>query len=168
MQVLTRFAGLLAGMALAAPMAFAAPSAYAQKTVVATIAQIGEPLSVIAKDRANIVTLIGEGVDPPSLSPHPVGRCPAEPCRPVLYNGLHLEAQLLSMMDRFAAGKPVIAISDALTAPTCCLWEGKIYDPHIWMDPSLWARALQKGVDALAEIDPRNGDFYRANAKDLF
>ena len=27
-------------------------------------AQIGEPLSVIAKDRANVMTLIGEGVDP--------------------------------------------------------------------------------------------------------
>ena len=112
MQVLTRFAGLLAGMALAALMAFAAPSAYAQKTVVATIAQIGEPLSVIAKDRANVMTLIGEGVDPHlyRLTRSDVARLNRADL--VLYNGLHLEAQLLSMMDRFAAEKPVIAISD--------------------------------------------------------
>ena len=168
MQVLTRFAGLLAGMALAAPMAFAAPSAYAQKTVVATIAQIGEPLSVIAKDRANVMTLMGEGVDPHlyRLTRSDVARLNRADL--ILYNGLHLEAQMLSMMERFAAAKPVIAISDAFTGANLLLWEGKIYDPHVWMDPSLWARALQKGVDALTEIDPQNGDYYRTNAKAYF
>ena len=168
MQVLTKFAGLLAGMAMAAPMAFAAPSAYAQKTVVATIAQIGEPLSVIAKDRANVMTLMGEGVDPHlyRLTRSDVARLNRADL--VLYNGLHLEAQLLNMMDRFAAEKPVIAISDAFKSANLLPWEGKIYDPHLWMDPSLWARALQKGVDALTEIDPQNGDYYRTNAKAYF
>ncbi|MEE2721294.1 MAG: zinc ABC transporter substrate-binding protein, partial [Pseudomonadota bacterium] len=38
--------------------------AAAQKTVVATIAQIGEPMREIAGNRVRVLTLMGEGVDP--------------------------------------------------------------------------------------------------------
>ena len=71
--------------------------------IVATIAQIGQPLSVIAADRANIETLISEGVDPHlyRLTRWDVSRL--NQADMIVYNGLNLEAQMVDMLRRFSA-----------------------------------------------------------------
>lgn len=148
--------------------ALAAMPAHARKNVVATIAQIGEPLAVIAAGRANIVTLMGEGIDPHlyRLTRSDVAKINRADL--ILYNGLHLEAQMIDMLDRFAARKPVVAVADTLTANNLLPWDGRTHDPHVWMDPGLWALALGSAVDALAALDPPNGAFYHANADAYF
>ena len=114
--------------------ALAAMPAHARKNVVATIAQIGEPLAVIAAGRANIVTLMGEGIDPHlyRLTRSDVAKINRADL--ILYNGLHLEAQMIDMLDRFAARKPVVAVADTLTANNLLPWDGRTHDPHVWMD----------------------------------
>ena len=74
--------------------------ASAQKTVVATISQIGEPLSVITKGRVVLQTLMGEGVDPHlyRLTRSDVAKLVRADL--IIYNGLQLEAQMLGMMRR--------------------------------------------------------------------
>lgn len=150
--------------ALAATAAWTAP-ATAKIRVVATIAQIGEPLSAIAGDRAEIATLMGEGVDPHlyRLTRSDVAKLTRADL--IVYNGLHLEAQMTDMMARFAARKPVVAVGDALAGSHLLPWDGGGHDPHIWMDPALWAQALSVAVDALAKADPPNAAHYRAGAK---
>lgn len=142
--------------------------AAARKTVVATIAQIGEPLTVIAAGRADIVTLLGEGVDPHlyRLTRSDVAKLTRADL--ILYNGLHLEAQMIDMMNRFAARKPVVAVADTLIGAKLLPWAGQTHDPHVWMDPTLWAKALAAAVDALARLDPANEAIYRQNATVYF
>ena len=140
----------------------------ARKNVVATIAQIGQPLTEIAAGKVDIVTLMGEGVDPHlyRLTRSDVAKINRADL--ILYNGLHLEAQMLGMLDRYARRKPVIAIADTLAGKNLLPWDGMTHDPHVWMDPGLWAEALRAAVAALAELDPPNAALYRANAATYF
>lgn len=142
--------------------------AHARKNVVATIAQIGQPLAEITAGRANIVTLMGDGVDPHlyRLTRSDVAKINRADI--IFYNGLHLEAQMLDMLNRFAARKPVIGIADTLTGRNLLPWDGKTHDPHVWMDPTLWAQALRAAVDTLVQQDPANAATYRTNAAAYF
>jgi manganese/zinc/iron transport system substrate-binding protein len=143
-----------------------------RKTVVATISQIAEPLAVIAAGRADIRALMGEGVDPHLYRLTRADVAKLARADLILFNGLHLEAQMLGMMKRFAAEKPVVALGDALAADRLLPWSGggteATRDPHIWMDPALWAQALGVAVDALAKLDPANAAVYRTNAEAYF
>ena len=110
--------------------AVAALPAHARKNVVTTIAQIGQPLAEIADGKANIVTLMGDGVDPHlyRLTRSDVAKINRADI--VFYNGLHLEAQMLDMLKRFAARKPVVGIADTLKGRNLLSWDGmtRAYD----------------------------------------
>ena len=159
---------LLALSALWSLLWIPASAAATVKTVVATIAQIGEPMTAIAGGHVRIVTLMGAGVDPHlyRLTRSDVAKLTGADL--ILYNGLHLEAQMTDMLQRFAARKPVVAVGDALIGAKLLPWDGQTHDPHVWMDPRLWASALAAGVDALAKLDPGNAATYRRNAAAYF
>lgn len=161
---------LLAALtALFAPAeAQAQAQSQARKTIVATIAQIGQPLAEIAGRKADVITLMGDGVDPHLYRLTRSDVAKINRADMVFYNGLHLEAQMLDMLKRFAARKPVLGIADTLKSRNLLPGDGKTHDPHVWMDPSLWAQALQAAVDALAQHDPANAASYRTNAVAYF
>jgi manganese/zinc/iron transport system substrate-binding protein len=138
-------------------------SAAAQKTVVATIAQIGEPMRAIAGNRVKVLTLMGEGVDPHLYRLTRSDIAKLSRANLILYNGLHLEAQMTDMLARLAKRKPVVAVGEHVATKNLLSWDGKIYDAHVWMNPALWAKALQASVDALSNTDPENAAFYRRN-----
>ena len=148
--------------------ALTALPAHARKNIVTTIAQIGQPLVEITAGKADIITLMGDGVDPHlyRLTRSDVAKINRADI--IFYNGLHLEAQMIDMLNRFAARKLVIGIADTLKGQNLLPWDGKTHDPHVWMDPALWAKALQAAVDALAQHDPENAATYRTNATAYF
>ena len=165
-------AALAAVPAVVWPAREAAAESPARKTVDATIAQIGQPLTVIAAGNADIVTLMGEGVDPHLYRLTRTDVAKLTRADLILYNGLHLEAQMIGMMKRSAAPKPAAAVGAALVAGRLLPWRGTggdaTHDPHVWMDPGLWAAALGAGVEALAKLDPAHADTYRSNAARYF
>lgn len=148
--------------------ALTALPAHARKNVVTTIAQIGQPLAEIAAGKADIITLMGDGVDPHlyRLTRSDVAKINRADI--IFYTGLHLEAQMLDMLKRYAARKPVIGIANSLMGKNLLLRDGKTHDPHVWMDPLLWAQALQVAVETLARQDPANAATYRTNAAAYF
>jgi manganese/zinc/iron transport system substrate-binding protein len=148
--------------------ALTALPAHARKNVVTTIAQIGQPLAEITAGKADIVTLMGNGVDPHlyRLTRSDVAKINRADI--VFYNGLHLEAQMVDMLARFAGRKPVVGIADTLRLRNLLPGDGKTHDPHVWMDPTLWAQALRAAVDTLMRHDPENAATYRTNAAAYF
>ena len=152
-------------LAFAAFLAIA-PGAAAMKNVVVTIAQIGEPLEVIAGGKARVQTLMGKGIDPHlyRLTRADVIRLTRADL--ILYNGLHLEAQMQDMMVRLSRRKPVVAVAESLTGLP--RRSGETPDPHVWMDPMLWMRALDAAVGALEDVDQDNAPVYRKNASAYF
>ncbi len=166
---LIQAATLLAAALLAACIGLASlPGRAAELTVVATIAQIGEPLGQIAGDRARVVTLLGEGVDPHLYKPTRSDVAKVARAEIVLWTGLNLEAQMAGLFARLSATKPVVAVAEHVPVEHRIGLGDGAHDPHIWMDPSLWRMALQAAVDTLAEADPEGADAYRRRADAYF
>ena len=85
----------------------------------------------------------------------------------VFYNGLLLEGKMTDALVRVArAGKPVFAVTELidesyLMAPPAF---AGAFDPHVWMDPTAWTKAVEVVRDSLAEVDPAGAADYEANA----
>lgn len=158
----------LAAIALGAAVALAAPKAATAEpwSVVTTTAQVGDIVRNVAGDRAAVETLMGPGVDPHLYRPtrSDVARLSAADL--VFYNGLHLEGQMIDLLERLGADKPVVAVTERLA-------DGRLladvtgvlpHDPHVWMDVSAWIAGTETVADVLAAFDPAGAAAYRRNA----
>lgn len=133
---------LLALGALALP----APALAQRRPPVAlcTVAMVGDMARAVAGPALRTETLIGEGVDPHLFRPtrSDIARILAADI--ILANGHRLEGRMGDVLERArAAGKPVLLVAESL--PRDRLRANEDYpdaaDPHVWMDPTLWAEA---------------------------
>lgn len=67
---------------------------------------------------------------------------------------------------KVARTKPVFAVTELIDEKFLLEPEdfGGHYDPHVWMDPSAWAKAVEAVGKSLAEFDPKNAAAYKKNA----
>jgi len=86
----------------------------------------------------------------------------------IFANGLGLEHGP-SLHQYLTNSKKAVQVGDeiAKTAPEAVLTFQGQTDPHIWMDISLWMRALPVVVKALSEQDPAHAELFRTNAEKL-
>lgn len=136
-------------------------------TLVATIGMLEDVVREVAGDRAEVLGMMGPGIDPHLYQPTRTDVGQMIDADAIFLNGLLLEGQLTESIDRASAqGKPVFAVAEALDEQYLLRAEGseKEFDPHVWMDPALWARVVEVVRDALIEIDPEGAEEYRANA----
>jgi manganese/zinc/iron transport system substrate-binding protein len=134
--------------------------------VVCTIGMITDVATIIAADRADVVGLMGEGVDPHLYKASPRDVRLLSDADLVLYNGLHLEGKMTDLFERMADQRPVVAVTDRIDRDRLRQppqFEGH-YDPHVWFDVSLWMQAAQRIRDALIEVDPDGREVYEHNA----
>ena len=162
---------LCAASALTACLFGAAAGARAQGSepldVVATTGMIADVVRNVAGERAQVTQLMGQGVDPHLYKATRSDVTAMLRADMVFYNGLLLEGKLTDALVRVAtSGRPVHAVTE-LVEESYLLeppeFQG-LYDPHLWMDPSAWARAVEAVRDQLIEHDPAHADAYRANA----
>ena len=157
----------LLAAALAAPIAAPAtvlaqpaqpaPAARVPRNVVATVAMVGDVVREISGGRIRAETLIGEGVDPHLFRPTRADIARLLAADAVFGNGHRLEGRMGDVLDRVrAAGKPVVLMAESL--PRERLRANPDYpdaaDPHVWMDPTLWAEAAGAVEAALGRLAP--------------
>jgi manganese/zinc/iron transport system substrate-binding protein len=149
---------LVAAVAIAG--AFAATDARAATLkLVATTPMIGDAVEVIAGENAEVDVLIGQGVDPHLFKATRADIAKLLQADAVFYNGLFLEGKLVDALDRVREdGRPVFAVAEGLPADLLLSPEGYegSYDPHVWMDPSLWSRVVGTIGARLAELMPED------------
>lgn len=136
-------------------------------TVVCTTGMIADAARAVAGERAEVVTLMGPGVDPHLYAPTRSDVARLMSADVVFYNGLLLEGKMTDALIRAAtAGRRVLAVTELIGEEELLSPEGfdGHHDPHVWMDPLAWARAVEVIRDALAEADPAHAASYRANA----
>ncbi len=137
--------------------------------VVATIGMVADVARNVGGDRVEVQGLIPAGVDPHlySATRSDVQRLMGADL--ILYNGLRLEGKLGDSFTRAeASGKTVVAVAGSVEEAALLATdeEGEQgFDPHLWMDPRLWMRAVDVVRDALIEVDPAGEATYRANAE---
>lgn len=136
-------------------------------TIVATIGMVTDVARNVAGDRAEVIGLIGPGVDPHLYKPTRSDIERILGAEVIFYNGLLLEGKMTDALIRAASGgKKVYAVTELLDGDDLIAPEGfdGHEDPHVWMDPSAWARTVEVVRDALAAHDPDGTPFYSANA----
>ena len=147
-------------MLLAAALALPAPAlAQARRTPLAlcTVAMVGDMVRSVGGSAVRTETLIGEGVDPHLFRPtrNDISRILGADM--VFAVGHRLEGRMGDVLERArAAGKPVVLVAETL--PRAKLRQNEDYpdaaDPHVWMDPTLWAEAAGPVAETLGRVVP--------------
>lgn len=136
--------------------------------VVTTIAQIGEPLSVIGGDLVHVQSLMGPAVDPHLYNASQSDMAKIEEADLIFYNGLNLEANMVDIFDALAQSKPVVAIGETVPEESLLTDEEGAIDPHIWFDIDLWKQALEAAVEELSAYSPEDAETFAANKEQYF
>jgi manganese/zinc/iron transport system substrate-binding protein len=143
----------IAALALPAP-------ALAQRRpplVLSTVGMVGDMAAAVAGSALRTETLIGEGVDPHLFRPtrNDIARLLAADV--ILANGHRLEGRMGDVFERArAAGKPVLLVAETLPRDRLRAHpeHPEATDPHVWMDPTLWAEAAGALPPLFARLVP--------------
>ncbi len=143
------------------------PTAYPYR-IVTTCAMVTDIVQIVAGDKAKVIGLMGEGVDPHLYKPTRNDVKHLMDADVVFYSGLMLEGRMGDTFAKVARkGKPVYAVTEGLDEKFLRQppeFAGH-WDPHVWMDVAAWSEAVAFTAKALAEFDPPNAETYAKNAE---
>lgn len=136
--------------------------------VLTTIAMIDDLVQKIGGERVDSIPLIRGELDPHSYEIVKGDEEKFFRADLIFYNGLGLEHGL-SLRRHLQDNPKAIAVADPIlkSDPSLILVVGGAYDPHIWMDISLWQRTIDPIVSALTKIDPIHASGYHERAEIL-
>lgn len=140
-----------------------------QLRIVCTTGQIGEMLRSIGGSHVAVESLMGPGVDPHTYSASPADVQRLASADVIFFNGLRLEERLSDLLDDRSKHQPAYAVTHDLREKGD-RWLRKVagskdaYDPHVWLDASLWARCVDYAATKLMEHDKAHAADYRRNA----
>jgi manganese/zinc/iron transport system substrate-binding protein len=166
-MLITRRALLAGAAALTVAMPRGAARAENTLQVVATTGMIADAAREVGGSLVDVRALMGPGVDPHAYRQTRTDIVAMANADLVLWHGLYLEAQMEDFLRGLKdEGRKVIAVAESL--PRNLLighddYEDK-FDPHVWMNPSLWARAVVAIRDALIAAAPQHEAAFRTNA----
>ncbi|MFM1815731.1 MAG: hypothetical protein RLZ98_2426, partial [Pseudomonadota bacterium] len=139
----------------------------ARLNVVATTGMIADAARKVGGDLVEVRALMGAGVDPHAYRQTRTDIVALTKADLVLWHGLYLEAQMEEFMRKLARSRKVVAVAEAL--PKELLRAHDTYtnkfDPHVWMDPDLWSRVVERVRDALVEALPASRAAIENNAR---
>ncbi|WP_255549595.1 metal ABC transporter substrate-binding protein [Corynebacterium sp. TAE3-ERU12] len=137
-------------------------------TIFATTGYLGDAVKNIDPD-ADITVMVGPGGDPHTYQPTSKDMELIQQADLVVWNGLHLEAQMLDELEQ--QGDRQINVGDSLAEDLLLPWDdvdaegNQLHDPHIWNSPNNWIQVVNQIGDKLEEIDPDNADKYAKNVE---
>ena len=135
-------------------------------TIVTTCGMVTDIVKQIAGDKAQVIGLMGEGVDPHLYKPTRDDVNQLLQADIVFYAGLMLEGRMTDTFVKIARkGTPVHPVTEEIPESyhlTPEDMEGHP-DPHVWMDVSAWSQATAAVAKALSEFDPENTKTYQQN-----
>ena len=124
-------------------------------------------VQAVAGDRADVVGLMNEGVDPHLYKPTVADTGMLLKADVIIYSGLHLEGRMEEAFAQAARrGIKVIAVTDGLSKEEVIHPAEGHPDPHVWGNSALWAKCSQHVADELSKIDAPHADGYASRAKE--
>ena len=112
-----------------------------------------------------------EGVNSHTFEPAPSDARRLAQADLIFVNGLHLEEPTIALAEaNKREGGEIVSLGEQTVTPEEYVFdfsfpkEAGNPNPHLWMNPLYAARYAQLVADALAQKDPANADFYKANA----
>ncbi|WP_438839176.1 metal ABC transporter solute-binding protein, Zn/Mn family [Cognatishimia coralii] len=147
----------------------AAPSfAMDRLNVVATTGMIADAARQVGGDLVEVKGLMGPGVDPHAYRQTRTDIVAMTRADLVLWHGLYLEAQMEDFFTDLSAKRNVVEVAAGLD--TSLLrghddYDDK-FDPHVWMNPDIWALIVEQVQSALTATQPESADVFAANAQE--
>lgn len=135
--------------------------------VVVTTGMVGDLVRHVAAEHAEVIGLMGEGVDPHLFRPTANDNGKMMGADIIIYSGLMLEGPLQPALEQASKrGKIVAAVTENLPKDKVRFPEGFGHhpDPHVWGDVKTWTLCLDQVVDVLSEFDPDHAEDYKINA----
>ena len=137
---------------------------WGQMDVVCTTGMVGDLVRQVGGDRVKVTTLMIEGVDPHLFKPTRDDVARILKADLVFYSGLHLEGRMEETFEKLSLkGKSITPVTSEIPE-ALLLKEGAVVDPHVWMNPALWASCTKTVSDSLGKKDPEGAAIYEANA----
>ena len=137
-------------------------------SIVCTTGMLADLAKDVAGDFAEVTSLMGPGVDPHLYKASQGDLKQLQSADLIIYNGLHLEAKLGTILEKMAErpDKKVVAAAEAIDASQLIESdeEGEAYDPHVWMDVALWKETIDPMAQAIIELMPSKKGAIEANA----
>lgn len=167
---------IIATVMLAMPLVGAACSSKAKSDartgpphIVCTVGMVTDIVKRVAGDRARVEGIIGEGVDPHLYQATRSDIAKLLSADLVFYNGLMLEGKMADALIKVGRERPVFAVTELLDESLFLeppQFAGH-FDPHLWMDASLWKKCSEMVARTLTERDPSGASYYQANLEVL-
>lgn len=133
--------------------------------VTCTVGMVADIVRQVAGDKAAVEGIIGEGVDPHlyQATRADVGKLLGADV--VFYSGLMLEGKMSDALIKVGRKRPVFAVTELLDESLLLEppeFQGH-FDPHLWMDASLWKKCTEMVAESLGQFDAPNAATYRAS-----
>jgi manganese/zinc/iron transport system substrate-binding protein len=133
--------------------------------IVCTTGMVADIVRNVAGDKGEVHNIIGDGVDPHlyQATRGDIGLLLGADI--IFYNGLMLEGKMGDALVRVARSRPVFAVTELIDESLLLEppeFDGH-YDPHVWMDVSLWREGAELVARTLGEFDSSNAGYYRSN-----
>ncbi|MEX2232972.1 MAG: zinc ABC transporter substrate-binding protein [Cyclobacteriaceae bacterium] len=131
--------------------------------IVTTTGMIQNAVENIVGDHAEVIALMGPGVDPHLYKATHGDLERLTEADIIFYNGLHLEGKMGEVFEKLGRIKPVIAVADEIPEDLLRKVPGfqGAHDPHIWFDVELWQHAVKSVATYLQEYDSAHRREYR-------
>ncbi len=142
-------------------------SASGKRKIVCTCGMVTDIVKQVVGDKAEVVGLLGAGVDPHTHKPTSQDVRELNSADIVIYSGLHLEGNFIETFEQLEKkGRPVIAVGEAIEQSSLREFvedDEAEWDPHVWMDAKLWTIAVETISAEMQKIDPDNASTYKTN-----
>jgi manganese/zinc/iron transport system substrate-binding protein len=126
--------------------ACAAPGRKEQsETVLVSTGMIGDAVRFLLGPAVEVDVLMGAGVDPHLYKASQGDMQRISQARLIVTNGLHLEGKMAETFEHISKSKSVFAMGDGIDSGELLPVAGStgLFDPHIWLDVSLWKKGVQ-------------------------
>jgi manganese/zinc/iron transport system substrate-binding protein len=136
--------------------------------VTTTVGMITDIVRQVAGEKAKVIGIIGEAVDPHLYRPGTNDVALLMSADVVFYSGLLLEGKMADTLVNVASSvhhvHQVTRLIDEkyLLEPEAF---GGHPDPHVWMDVQAWMKAVEVVAQKLSAYDPTNSVMYEANSR---
>lgn len=145
----------------------AQPVARTRPLLVCTTPMVADVVAHVAGDFAEVEALIGPGVDPHLWTPTRTDVLRILEADAVFLNGLTLEGRIGDSVARVEnLGRPVLRIAQTIDRAELLTdaRRASYFDPHIWMDPTLWGQTATPVATVLSTLMPEHKAAFEANA----
>jgi zinc transport system substrate-binding protein len=139
--------------------------------VAATVFPLYDVAQRVAGDRLKVQLVLPPGIAPHRFDPRPSEVAGLADAGLIFAVGLGLDPWAQRLATATGAGEARVfeigPLMDPILAPSGVVRKEPLVDAHFWTDPVRTLRAVEVTVEALSDLDPGGGPFYRERGRQL-